>query len=424
MQAWTSRPSSIAPVSVKYGGVNVSSAFPAFLHARLFHHHPPSNIANNLTSHSFPPPSIYPANCHSYKHLIMDDRNSLSASYHPQRRMSTPFRDWPFEYHHSHPPAGQPTAHSDLSPHIYHQELRSKSDGMMPALLQVAMTPNTPTFFPFRPISPLIQGIACDASAQTLDASSQVPTPAVLYTHVNPAEFEQTEYSDWVRATTEYTGTSPISADSPDSVPQTPVALAHAYHNVEELQAAQAHLRELHDLEDPDLHNPYVLQLPDMEKSLQYGSHVISPAPVYPNHSSEEQGTAETEVEESSVKDEEMGLSAHESSEELEPPSPAGHRSIRDDQLLEMRRDGLSYKEIKRIGRFREAESTLRGRVRTLTKEKHERVRKPEWKTRDVSHRVPRLICDVALTNNAVYTSSSCGRALLSAWRQQANQSR
>lgn len=52
--------------------------------------------------------------------------------------------------------------------------------------------------------------------------------------------------------------------------------------------------------------------------------------------------------------------------------------------LIECKRRGLSYKDIKRIGGFKEAESTLRGRFRTLTKAKDQRVRKPKWQERDV----------------------------------------
>lgn len=59
-------------------------------------------------------------------------------------------------------------------------------------------------------------------------------------------------------------------------------------------------------------------------------------------------------------------------------------RRQKDDYLLEMRRKKVSYKDIKRLGGYQEAESTLRGRVRVLTKEKWERVRKPRWNRRDV----------------------------------------
>jgi hypothetical protein len=53
--------------------------------------------------------------------------------------------------------------------------------------------------------------------------------------------------------------------------------------------------------------------------------------------------------------------------------------------LIEWKRAGLSYKDIKRMGGFKEAESTLRGRFRTLTKAKEHRVRKPKWLKSDVS---------------------------------------
>ncbi len=74
-------------------------------------------------------------------------------------------------------------------------------------------------------------------------------------------------------------------------------------------------------------------------------------------------------------------------------PAAAGRRSgakahqratIKDRELIEWKSQGLSYKEIKARGGFNEAESTLRGRYRTLTKPKHLRVRKPEWQQKDV----------------------------------------
>lgn len=65
--------------------------------------------------------------------------------------------------------------------------------------------------------------------------------------------------------------------------------------------------------------------------------------------------------------------------------SEADHRRDRDRYLLKMREKGFSYREIKRRGRFTEAESTLRGRVRVMTKHKSERVRKPVWTRNDVS---------------------------------------
>jgi len=68
-------------------------------------------------------------------------------------------------------------------------------------------------------------------------------------------------------------------------------------------------------------------------------------------------------------------------------------RNDRDSFLLQSRRNGLSYKEIKRRGGFTEAESTLRGRIRILSKPKHERVRKPQWRHNDVSKLTLSLPC-------------------------------
>jgi hypothetical protein len=59
-------------------------------------------------------------------------------------------------------------------------------------------------------------------------------------------------------------------------------------------------------------------------------------------------------------------------------------RMSKDDFLVRQKRLGLTYKEIRRIGGFTEAESTLRGRYRTLTKSREARVRKPEWSEKDV----------------------------------------
>ncbi|OBT99644.1 hypothetical protein VE01_02091 [Pseudogymnoascus verrucosus] len=71
----------------------------------------------------------------------------------------------------------------------------------------------------------------------------------------------------------------------------------------------------------------------------------------------------------------------------LNPPAPTPHpqtRSTKDAFLITSKRAGMSYRAIRQAGNFSEAESTLRGRYRTLTKQKEERVRKPEWTEGDV----------------------------------------
>ncbi|KAJ4398410.1 hypothetical protein N0V85_006292 [Neurospora sp. IMI 360204] len=59
-------------------------------------------------------------------------------------------------------------------------------------------------------------------------------------------------------------------------------------------------------------------------------------------------------------------------------------RADQDALLVLLRKQGKSYKQIRQQGRFTEAESTLRGRYRTLTKSREQRVRKPEWTDKDL----------------------------------------
>lgn len=60
-------------------------------------------------------------------------------------------------------------------------------------------------------------------------------------------------------------------------------------------------------------------------------------------------------------------------------------RSEKDEFLVQSKLAGMTYKQIRKKGGFTEAESTLRGRFRTLTKPKEARVRKPEFLEIDVS---------------------------------------
>lgn len=60
-------------------------------------------------------------------------------------------------------------------------------------------------------------------------------------------------------------------------------------------------------------------------------------------------------------------------------------RHARDKFLVQSKQSGMSYREIRIKGQFKEAESTLRGRYRTLTKCREHRLRKPQWDAKDVS---------------------------------------
>ncbi|EXJ78300.1 hypothetical protein A1O3_09461 [Capronia epimyces CBS 606.96] len=56
----------------------------------------------------------------------------------------------------------------------------------------------------------------------------------------------------------------------------------------------------------------------------------------------------------------------------------------KDEYLVRCKEQGMSYKQIKESGGFNEAESTLRGRYRALTKPREARLRKPEWGQREI----------------------------------------
>jgi hypothetical protein len=74
---------------------------------------------------------------------------------------------------------------------------------------------------------------------------------------------------------------------------------------------------------------------------------------------------------------------------------PPETRKEDDEILLKGKRNGLTYREISKKMHTKCAESTLRGRYRSLTKARQDRVRKPVWREKDVSRceRVVRLQC-------------------------------
>ncbi|KAI9771864.1 MAG: hypothetical protein M1840_001634 [Geoglossum simile] len=88
------------------------------------------------------------------------------------------------------------------------------------------------------------------------------------------------------------------------------------------------------------------------------------------------------------------------------PNARAAQRKIMKDQfLIESKFAGMSYREIREKGNFSEAESTLRGRFRTLTKEKGKRVRKPEWEDEDI-RLLQRAVEDLAASSDSTQAFS------------------
>jgi hypothetical protein len=71
------------------------------------------------------------------------------------------------------------------------------------------------------------------------------------------------------------------------------------------------------------------------------------------------------------------------------PVWPLDTKAKKNTYLLEAKKRGLSYREIKEFGEISDAESTLRGRYRMLTKTADERVRRPIWEEKDVRDLAP-----------------------------------
>lgn len=88
-----------------------------------------------------------------------------------------------------------------------------------------------------------------------------------------------------------------------------------------------------------------------------------------------------------------VGAGSSLAGQSLAPPVDSKHLHARsgqrdtskDELLVRCKGQGMSYKQIKELGGFEEAESTLRGRYRALTKPREARLRKPEWGEREVS---------------------------------------
>jgi hypothetical protein len=131
-----------------------------------------------------------------------------------------------------------------------------------------------------------------------------------------------------------------------------------------------------------------------------YGMSAVTPEPLYlmpksspPHHQQQQDDDGETH------EDDDMSGSViyAESSPDDESPvpiAPIGTKSSSPDgespvhiteELVSLRKAGLQYKTIKTILNLRAPVSTLRGRFRTLTKPKAQRVRKPVWTPADVS---------------------------------------
>lgn len=271
-----------------------------------------------------------------------------------------------------------------------------------------------------------------DAVPRKIESSPSLP--ALSY-KVDTSKYENVDYEDYITRSTDLEGSSPSSIETESTGPPTPSSLGiggapsrsffdDPFFGHRDSFVAKVESAPLQNRPDAMLHCNTSLAVPSgpVPLSIIYNDHHmtsnLNSFALHPhvhgglvNSSTPYQGfVAPPSVGADSF---DMSMSSTSSVPELDRPfldstseedtesesesmpeleandravSEANHRRDRDRYLLKMREKGLSYKEIKRRGRFTEAESTLRGRVRVMTKHKSERVRKPVWTKDDVSH--------------------------------------
>lgn len=270
---------------------------------------------------------------------------------------------------------------------------------------------------------------ADDAAPHKVDNS---PTLPALSYRIDTSKYEHVDYNDYVLRSMDYESLSPSTIETESNGPPTPISLYRANFNdpflaprrdsfVAKVENApfqsNTHVMINNDSAQtaPTSHVPLSMIFNDVQHQQQadttsFARHPHTHGGLVNNTTAYQDFVAPTVQaaltansldmsSTSSVPDLDQGFldtsseedsdSGSDHSSELEASnravSEANHRRDRDRYLLKMRENNISYKEIKRRGRFTEAESTLRGRVRVMTKHKSERVRKPAWTANDVS---------------------------------------
>ncbi len=313
-----------------------------------------------------------------------------------------------------------------------------------PLALQPPAVPN----FAFRPWVPPESAPATQRPAHPGD-SLRLQVPGVLADEIKTEDFSPISDYDWAHASIEYEVPSPASAASMVDSPVTPEFSGGAESYNDRFlggglrvdgSSGLAYAQELgfdaKPFIPPGRHSvaPAALQLPGYDHDLG--------TPMFVHINSSADPYAETTL---AAADQAYGLptfhggrisDAHLSAHHLmtQPPILAGHDMFReshlsisdsddasslrsrpsvqkpaalvstaeeiararerDEILVQRRSEGWTYRKIKNHYRFPEAEPTLRGRHRMLTKEKEERVRRPVWTRRDVCTSITlRLTC-------------------------------
>ena len=274
-----------------------------------------------------------------------------------------------------------------------------------PPLYQQAM----PATFSFRPMSPCEQnalaGLSGALNSATpppkIESSPSLPTPMVLSKDVDVSKYEGVPFNDWLMAPVDYDLSFAPSNDT-TGVSQFSAGFEDGQSFVDYYFGKNS---RLFPPEYSPISASYTSSFDgtiDSEYSVSLGS-ATSASSSWSDNMFEHPmtvpstwvSTSYTVNEPASVSPRDIQRPSSSQSDSANSTASSSHlehtkrfsieaRHQRDELLVEMRRNGHAYKAIKRLGRFKEAESTLRGRVRMLTKQKSERVRRPQWKANDV----------------------------------------
>ena len=261
---------------------------------------------------------------------------------------------------------------------------------------------------PFRPIGPApahgsFFGPATIPVKQ--ESSAPVGVPPILLTNIDPSQYDPVSLEECMSTPVEYGSVSSSSSSiTNETSPRTPSA--DGYDALFDYYAQRA--RNIMPTHTDCYGGPYVDHQHGSFGSVSSNSSTSFgvPAEIFHQHQqphTQPQGLAITYTEpvmqgdplatadevmfsdaqsEQSAEDDLSSSASASSSTEAED---ARDRRTGHEYIVQMRSQGYTYKEIKKLGKFTEAESTLRGRYRVLTKGKEQRVRRPKWQQSDVS---------------------------------------
>lgn len=249
-----------------------------------------------------------------------------------------------------------------------------------------------------------------------IDSSPVLPVPGVLPRNVDASKYESLSYDEWSNASVEYDSSSLASSPYYTSSPATPLDtypehwsdlhLSLSNPGYTDSSTFRFRPRAITDTANPAGATPTSFPgsgLYTMPSGLSSGHRTFDISlygyPTYPQLHAQgviepSRSPPDVDVETPSEPDDDVDSDDDDALSSISASQPHNYifsddeiddRSRRDDVLLKMRRENYSYREIKQRCGFKEAESTLRGRYRALTKDREERVRRPQWQSKDVS---------------------------------------